>query len=96
MSNSDNDTEDTKPAKSLSLKRSGSDTGRVKQSFSHGRSKTVVVEKKPTKRKRVVAPRDGAALATPKPAAPKKPAAKAPEAKTEKPPHRSARPRARC
>ena len=41
----------------------GPRSGNVKQSFSHGRTKTVVVE---TKRKRVVVPKPGAA----KPAAP--------------------------
>jgi len=43
----------------------GSRTGQVKQSFSHGRTKNVVVE---TKRKRVVKP--GAAIVKDKPAAP--------------------------
>ena len=41
--------------------RSGSGAGHVKQSFSHGRSKSVVVEKK---RKRVIVPGKGAAATT--------------------------------
>ena len=38
--------------------RGGARAGNVKQSFSHGRTKSVVVE---TKRKRVVVPKPGAA-----------------------------------
>ncbi len=73
------DTDETKrPAKTLSLKKT--ETSTVKQSFSHGRTKAVVVEKK-----RSAAP---PAAAAPKPvakAAPAKPAA-APQAKApEKP-----------
>ena len=41
--------------------RSGSTPGQVKQSFSHGRTKAVVVE---TKRKRVVVPKPGAGAST--------------------------------
>ncbi|WP_417626573.1 translation initiation factor IF-2 [Pararhodobacter aggregans] len=48
---------DTDGKKPLGL-RSGSTPGQVKQSFSHGRTKAVVVE---TKRKRVVVPKPGAA-----------------------------------
>src|ERR1043165_9977402 len=63
------DTDETKrPAKTLSLKKT--ETSTVKQSFSHGRTKAVVVEKK-----RSAAP--------PAPAA--KPAAKAAEKPAEKP-----------
>ncbi len=51
-----NDTDGKKP---LGL-RGGSRPGQVKQSFSHGRTKNVVVE---TKRKRVVVPKPGAAAA---------------------------------
>jgi translation initiation factor IF-2 len=47
---------DTDGKKTLGL-RSGSRPGNVKQSFSHGRTKNVVVE---TKRKRVVVPKPGA------------------------------------
>ncbi|WP_424972600.1 translation initiation factor IF-2 [Dinoroseobacter sp. S76] len=47
---------DTDGKKTLGL-RSGSRTGQVKQSFSHGRTKNVVVE---TKRKRVLVPKPGA------------------------------------
>ena len=43
--------------KTLGL-RGGPRSGQVKQSFSHGRTKNVVVE---TKRKRVVVPKPGAA-----------------------------------
>ncbi|MCR8724432.1 translation initiation factor IF-2 [Frigidibacter sp. ROC022] len=46
---------DTDGKKTLGL-RSGSQPGHVKQSFSHGRTKSVVVE---TKRKRVVVPKPG-------------------------------------
>jgi translation initiation factor IF-2 len=57
------ETDDTKrPAKTLSLKKT--ETSTVKQSFSHGRTKAVVVEKKRT-------------LGAPAPAAPKPVAAKA-------------------
>jgi translation initiation factor IF-2 len=63
------DTDETKrPAKTLSLKKT--ETSTVKQSFSHGRTKAVVVEKK-----RSAAP----------PAATAKPAAKAVEKPAEKP-----------
>ena len=74
----DVETEDTQaeePAKGrrpLTLRRT--ETGAVKQSFSHGRSKTVVVE---TKRRRVLTPKKGAAAAE----APEKKAAPAPKAK---------------
>lgn len=44
----------------------GSRSGQVKQSFSHGRTKAVVVE---TKRKRVVVPKPGAGAAKPNPGA---------------------------
>lgn len=47
---------DTDGKKTLGL-RGGSRPGNVKQSFSHGRTKNVVVE---TKRKRVVVPKPGA------------------------------------
>jgi len=50
---------DTDGKKPLGL-RGGSTPGQVKQSFSHGRTKAVVVE---TKRKRVVVPKPGAAAA---------------------------------
>ncbi|MGZ9808988.1 translation initiation factor IF-2 [Pseudoroseicyclus sp. H15] len=49
---------DTDGKKPLGLRGSGSRPGNVKQSFSHGRTKNVVVE---TKRKRVVVPKPGAA-----------------------------------
>ena len=50
---------DTDGKKPLGLRGSGR-PGQVKQSFSHGRTKSVVVE---TKRKRVVVPKPGAAKA---------------------------------
>lgn len=51
MSDSDNDTDSKRPGKTLSVPRRGvSETGRVKQSFSHGRSKSVVVEKRRAKK----------------------------------------------
>ncbi len=49
---------DSDGKKTLGLRGSGSRPGNVKQSFSHGRTKNVVVE---TKRKRVVVPKPGAA-----------------------------------
>src|SRR6476660_791342 len=64
------DTDETKrPAKTLSLKKT--ETSTVKQSFSHGRTKAVVVEKKRTARVGGEAPA--------------KPAAKPAEAKTAAP-----------
>ncbi len=48
----DVETETSKPRRPLTLRRT--ETGAVKQSFSHGRSKTVVVE---TKKRRVLAPK---------------------------------------
>ena len=66
------DTDESKrPAKTLSLKKT--ETSTVKQSFSHGRTKAVVVEKK-----RSAAP--PAVAAKPVAKAPEKPAAPAPEA----------------
>ena len=57
------DTDETKrPAKTLSLKKT--ETSTVKQSFSHGRTKAVVVEKKRT-------------LGTPAPKAVEKPSSRA-------------------
>ncbi len=49
---------DSDGKKTLGLRGGGSRPGKVKQSFSHGRTKSVVVE---TKRKRVVVPKAGAA-----------------------------------
>ncbi len=49
---------DTDGKKTLGLRGTGARPGNVKQSFSHGRTKNVVVE---TKRKRVVVPKPGAA-----------------------------------
>ncbi|WP_428407151.1 translation initiation factor IF-2 [Hyphococcus sp.] len=50
----DVETETSKPRRPLTLRRT--ETGAVKQSFSHGRSKTVVVE---TKKRRVLSPKKG-------------------------------------
>jgi translation initiation factor IF-2 len=74
---SENDGDDGK-GKTLSLRGGGNETSRVRQSFSHGRSKSVVVEKK---RKRFVAP------GAPKPAPAPKPQATpaAPKAAEAKP-----------
>ncbi len=81
MSDSDNDTDAKKPGK-LSISR-GAEAGRVRQSFSHGRSKTVVVE---TKKKRVVTPKTGAAKRpTVKAAAPKAAPKAEPVAEVAKP-----------
>jgi translation initiation factor IF-2 len=55
---SDNDNRSGKP---LGLRGAGAGRGRVQQSFSHGRTKSVVVEKK---RKRVIVPKPGAASTT--------------------------------
>ena len=79
-----NDTDDRKPASSgrtLGVRRTTTETGRVRQNFSHGRSKTVVVE---TKRKRVIgAPgkpaEGGASKPSLKPKTPAPAAAKAEE-----------------
>ncbi len=51
----DVETETSKPRRPLTLRRT--ETGAVKQSFSHGRSKTVVVE---TKKRRVLSPKTDA------------------------------------
>ena len=92
---SDTDGENGK-GKTLSLRGGSTETSRVRQSFSHGRTKSVVVEKK---RKRIVAPGQSPAAAaaanaakpaapkpapTPAPAAPK-PAAAAAAPKQEAP-----------
>ncbi|SMY07119.1 translation initiation factor IF-2 [Flavimaricola marinus] len=55
---------DTDGKKPLGLRGAPSRPGNVKQSFSHGRTKNVVVE---TKRKRVVVPKPGALANTPAP-----------------------------
>ena len=73
MSDSDNDTDSKRPTKTLSVRRGVSETGRVKQSFSHGRSKSVVVEKRRGKKLTTVrddagaeAAKTGTAAVTPK------------------------------
>ncbi|MEM8751883.1 MAG: translation initiation factor IF-2 [Pseudomonadota bacterium] len=87
---SDKDGDNGKGGKTLSLRGGGTETSRVRQSFSHGRTKSVVVEKK---RKRVVTPGQGAqtlaakaAAGAPKPAEPARPAAPAPAAEAPKRP----------
>ena len=64
MSETDNDKPKLGMRQPLGLKRTV-ETGKVKQSFSHGRSNTVVVE---VKRRRVLGPQGGAPDATPAPA----------------------------
>ena len=65
------DTDETKrPAKTLSLKKT--ETSTVKQSFSHGRTKAVVVEKV---KRRTIGPGEAAPAAPAAPATAKAPAA---------------------
>jgi translation initiation factor IF-2 len=73
------------PTKTLTLKRSGVEQGVVRQSFSHGRSKAVVVEK--VKRRIGSGPRPGPSLCGPDRAAPKRQSAAkaAPAARTAAP-----------
>src|SRR5918996_4535069 len=86
MMNETNETGDRKLSsggRTLSLRKTTVEQGRVRQSFSHGRSKTVVVE---TKRKRAVGAPARPEPAQPqeaKPAAPKTAAAPAAPAKPE-------------
>jgi translation initiation factor IF-2 len=65
VSETDNDKPKLGMRAPLGLKRTV-ETGKVKQSFSHGRSNTVVVE---VKRRRVIGPQGGGAEAAPAPAA---------------------------
>ena len=79
MSETDNEKPQLGMRAPLGLKRTV-ETGQVKQSFSHGRSNTVIVE---TKRRRVLRPGDAAPATpeqtqTPTPAAPAPVVAKAP------------------
>jgi len=68
------DTDETKrPGKTLSLKKT--ETSTVKQSFSHGRTKAVVVEKKRSAAPPAAVPAKPAAKPAEKPAAPAAPAA---------------------
>src|ERR1700757_4255002 len=60
------------PTKTLTLKRTGIEQGVVRQSFSHGRSKPVVVEKV---KRRIIGP--GEAKAEVAPAAPPAPSGRA-------------------
>lgn len=79
---SDNESTGDTPQRTLSLKKTVG-SGQVRQSFSHGRSKSVVVEKK---RRRVITPKSDATAApdTPQPEA-KAPPKAAPKAATQKP-----------
>src|SRR5580698_9244892 len=82
------------PTKTLTLKRGGVEQGVVRQSFSHGRSKAVVVEKvkrrigpgegraEPVAPERSAAPRQAAAPATARAPATTAPAAPAASPKT--------------
>jgi translation initiation factor IF-2 len=73
------DTDETKrPAKTLSLKKT--ETSTVKQSFSHGRTKAVVVEKKRSAAPPAAAAKPAAKAAEKPAAAPAAPAAKTPAA----------------
>ena len=79
-----NDTEERSGGKTLSMRR-GVEQGRVKQNFSHGRSKTVVVE---TKRRRTISSPGAKPLAIEPKVKPKsldKPAPKAKPAEVKKP-----------
>jgi translation initiation factor IF-2 len=69
LSDTDNDKPKLGMRQPLGLKRTV-ETGKVKQSFSHGRSNTVVVE---VKRRRVLGPQSGQPEAAPEPAAPPAP-----------------------
>ncbi|MFC6489952.1 translation initiation factor IF-2 associated domain-containing protein, partial [Nitratireductor sp. GCM10026969] len=61
--------------KTLTLKRPGLEQGTVRQNFSHGRTKSVVVE---TKKRKFSRPDERTDQAPPQPAAPAKPQAPAP------------------
>src|SRR5690606_24604914 len=74
--------------KTLTLKRPGVEQGTVRQNFSHGRTKAVVVE---TKKRKFTLPGErpetvAAPAPTPKPQAPVKPAPAAPEVVRPTPP----------
>ncbi len=84
MSETDNDKPKLGMRTPLGLKRTV-ETGKVKQSFSHGRSNTVVVE---VKRRRVLGPQGGAPETTPTPA----PVETAPVAAPPPPPRPAPRP----
>lgn len=70
MSDGDDKKPENGPKKSLTLKSPGISQGTVRQNFSHGRSKSVVVE---TRKRRITLPGD-ANPATPAPVAPATPA----------------------
>ena len=74
MSDTDNEKPKLGMRAPLGLKRTV-ETGKVKQSFSHGRSNTVVVE---VKRRRVLGPQGAAPEAAPEPAPAPAPAVAAP------------------
>ena len=72
-------TDEQKTGKTLSLKRTV-DSGQVRQNFSHGRTKSVQVERK---RKRMVAPGNVAAPSSATPSATEPVETKAPEGKEQ-------------
>lgn len=72
-------TDEQKTGKTLSLKRTV-DSGQVRQNFSHGRTKSVQVERK---RKRMVAPGNAAAPSSATPSATEPVETKAPEVKEQ-------------
>src|ERR1700755_721451 len=84
MSDTDDSTKKPGGAKTLTLKKT--ETSTVKQSFSHGRTKAVVVEKKRT----LGAPAPAAKPVAAKPAQPEKPAAQ--DAAPAKPAEKAAAP----
>src|ERR1700749_5038303 len=77
------DTDETRRPKTLSLKKT--ETSTVKQSFSHGRTKAVVVEKKRSAAPPPVATAAKPAAPKPAPVAPAQPAPQAPAARIEAP-----------
>ncbi|WP_312797175.1 translation initiation factor IF-2 associated domain-containing protein, partial [Tianweitania sp.] len=84
------DTKDDKtltvtPKKTLTLKRPGIEQGTVRQNFSHGRTKSVVVE---TKKRKFSAPgeREAAPVIIPTPSAPKPAVTVAPPPNVERTP----------
>ncbi len=85
----DNNSNDRSGGRTLGLRPSGQ--GRVRQNFSHGRSKTVVVE---TKRKRVIGPAGAKPAGAAEPAVPAKPVLPVAEKPAPQPAPEAARPAA--
>src|SRR5919202_5395576 len=92
MTDTKRDTDKTLSVGKLSLKRPSMEQGVVRQSFSHGRSKAVVVE---TKKRRVLKPGDGkeAEAAAPRPRAEPPAEPQRAEARAEAPRAEAAQPR---